>query len=163
MHSQSSRPDTRSCSNTNKLASNDSTATQIDDHENPHSQCPNHIDSSQYLRDHVRIATLQAEVELLESECDTLNDQVANLKADVENLEEVIASLETINQTKNVRHQQVINEYEQIIAEKNQAYQKLVEKPDNTKNPTNIWPVPMVRSLIQCVYEWLRQVLSSKY
>ena len=153
MHSQPGHSDTRSYSNTNKLASNDSTVTQIDEHENTHSQCSNRIESSQHLRKHVRIATLQAEVELLESERDTLNDQVTNLKADVENLEEEIASLKNDIQTKEVQHQHVINEYEQIIAEKNQANQKLEEKPDGTKTSTSRWPVSTVRSLIHCIFK----------
>ncbi|SIR75570.1 hypothetical protein SAMN05421858_3646 [Haladaptatus litoreus] len=161
MHSQSGHSDTGNSSNTNELASNGSTAPLIDDHEDIHSQCLNRYSSSQHLRNHVRIATLQAEVNLLESERETLNDQIVNLKADVENLEEEIASLESTIQANKIRHQKSIDKYESIIDEKNQAYQRLSEKSDNTTT-SNTRSVSTVRSLIQSVSGWLKHTLVGK-
>ena len=163
MHSQSNRPDPTICSDKNTLTSKGSTATKIDDHEDTHSRCTKHVNSSKHFRDNVRIATLKAEVKLLESERDTLNEQIGDLKTDIENLEEEIVSLENDIQRKNVQHQQVINEYEKIIAERNQDYQGLEERPDGPKPPTNNWPISTVRSLVRSVYEWVKLALLSKY
>lgn len=77
------------------------------------------------VHDRVRVAALEAEVDLLEEERDALQRKVTALEATVEQLADEVTALENDVERETRRRQQVIDHYEYTVTEMTEARREL--------------------------------------